>query len=102
MTAVTWGVSFDVGQLAFAVRDHDQSAESRAITEYFSGSANFRALAPLATDADIDTALESSSAKMVIDIPPGFGRDLLRGNRPELGFYLDGAESFNAASTATS
>ncbi len=98
MTAVTWGVSFDVGQLAFAVRDNDQSAESRAITEYFSGSANFRALPPLATDADIDTALESSSAKMVIDIPPGFGRDLLRGNRPELGFYLDGAESFNAAS----
>ena len=98
MTAVTWGVSFDVGQLAFAVRDHDQSAESRAITEYFSGSANFRALPPLATDADIDTALESSSAKMVIDIPPGFGRDLLRGNRPELGFYLDGADSFNAAS----
>ena len=98
MTAVTWGVSFDVGQLAFAVRDHDQSAESRAITEYFSGSANFRALPPLATDADIDTALESSTAKMVIDIPPGFGRDLLRGDRPELGFYLDGAESFNAAS----
>ena len=98
MTAVTWGVSFDVGQLAFAVRDHDQSAESRAIVEYFSGSANFRALPPLATDADIDTALESSSAKMVIDIPPGFGRDLLRGDRPELGFYLDGAESFNAAS----
>ena len=98
MTAVTWGVSFDVGQLAFAVRDHDQSAESRAITEYFSGSANFRALPPLATDADIDTALESSSAKMVIDIPPGFGRDLLRGDRPELSFYLDGAESFNAAS----
>ena len=98
MTAVTWGVSFDVGQLAFAVRDHDQSAESRAIVEYFSGSANFRALPPLATDADIDTALESSTAKMVIDIPPGFGRDLLRGNRPELGFYLDGAESFNAAS----
>ena len=97
MTAVTWGVSFDVGQLAFAVRDHDQSAESRAITEYFSGSANFRALPPLATDADIDTALESSSAKMVIDIPPGFGRDLLRGDRPELGFYLDGAESFNAS-----
>ena len=98
MTAVTWGVSFDVGNLAFAVRDRDQSAESRAIIEYFSGSPHFRELPPLAADADIDTALESSSAKMVIDIPPGFGRDLLRGDRPELGFYLDGAESFNAAS----
>ena len=97
MTAVTWGVSFDVGNLAFAVRDRDQSAESRAITEYFSGSPHFRELSPLAADADIDAALESSSAKMVIDIPPAFGRDLLRGTRPEIGFYLDGAESFNAS-----
>ena len=97
MTAVTWGVSFDVGNLAFAVRDRDQSAESRAITEYFSGSPHFRELSPLAADADIDAALESSAAKMIIDIPPSFGRDLLRGARPEIGFYLDGAESFNAA-----
>ncbi|VEG76413.1 Uncharacterized ABC transporter ATP-binding protein YbhF [Cardiobacterium hominis] len=97
MTAVTWGVSFDVGNLAFAVRDRDQSAESRAITEYFSGSPHFRELPPLAADADIDTALESSAAKMIIDIPPSFGRDLLRGARPEIGFYLDGAESFNAS-----
>ena len=97
MTAVTWGVSFDVGNLAFAVRDRDQSAESRAIVEYFAGSSQFHQLPPLAADADIDAALESSSAKMVIDIPPAFGRDLLRGARPEIGFYLDGAESFNAS-----
>ena len=97
MTAVTWGVSFDVGNLAFAVRDRDQSAESRAIVEYFAGSSQFNQLPPLAADADIDAALESSSAKMVIDIPPAFGRDLLRGARPEIGFYLDGAESFNAS-----
>ena len=97
MTAVTWGVSFDVGNLAFAVRDRDQSAESRAIVEYFAGSSQFHQLPPLTADADIDTALESSSAKMVIDIPPAFGRDLLRGTRPEIGFYLDGAESFNAS-----
>jgi len=98
MTAVTWGVSFDVGNLAFAVRDRDQSAESRAIVEYFAGSSQFHQLPPLAADADIDAALESSAAKMIIDIPPAFGRDLLRGARPEIGFYLDGAESFNAAS----
>ena len=97
MTAVTWGVSFDVGNLAFAVRDRDQSAESRAIVEYFAGSSQFHQLPPLTADADIDAALESSAAKMIIDIPPAFGRDLLRGARPEIGFYLDGAESFNAS-----
>ncbi len=98
MTALTSRVSVYVGNLAFAVRDRDQSAESRAIVEYFAGSSQFHQLPPLTADADIDTALESSSAKMIIDIPPSFGRDLLRGARPEIGFYLDGAESFNAAS----
>ena len=97
MTAVTWGVSFDVGQLAFAVRDRDQSAESRGIVEYFAGSSQFHPLSALAQDADIDAVLESSNAKMVIDIPPSFGRNLLRGERPEIGFYIDGAESFNAS-----
>ena len=97
MTAVTWGVSFDVGSLAFAVRDRDQSVESRSIVEYFAGSSQFHPLPALAQDADIDAVLESSSAKMVIDIPPSFGRNLLRGARPEIGFYIDGAESFNAS-----
>ena len=97
MTAVTWGVSFDVGSLAFAVRDRDQSVESRSIVEYFAGSSQFHPLPALAQDADIDAVLESSSAKMVIDIPPSFGRNLLRGERPEIGFYIDGAESFNAS-----
>lgn len=96
MTAVTWGVSFDVGTLAFAVRDRDHSAQSRALLEYFSGSAYFRELAPLSADADIDRVLESSRAKLVIDIPPDFGRNLLQGTRPEIAFYIDGAESFNA------
>ena len=98
MTAVTWGVSFDVGSLAFAVRDRDQSVESRSIVEYFAGSSQFHPLPALAQDADIDAVLESSNAKMVIDIPPSFGRALLRGERPEIGFYIDGAESFNASS----
>ncbi len=97
MTAVTWGVSFDVGSLAFAVRDRDQSAESRSIVKYFAGSSQFHPLPALAQDADIDAVLESSNAKMIINIPPSFGRDLLRGERPEIGFYLDGAESFNAS-----
>jgi len=50
-----------------------------------------------ATDADIDTALESSSAKMVIDIPPGFGRALERREKPEIGFQSV-IGSFNKAS----
>ncbi|MDO4642638.1 MAG: ribosome-associated ATPase/putative transporter RbbA [Cardiobacteriaceae bacterium] len=97
MTAVTWGVSFDVGRLNFAVLDHDKSPESQSIIEYFSGSAYFAALPEPQNEQEATSILASGVAKLVIDIPPDFGRDLLRGDRPEIGFFIDGTESFNAS-----
>ena len=97
MAAVSWGVSFDVNGLSFAVLDRDQSVESRRLLEQFRGSAYFTERPPLAADTDADYALESTDAKLVIDIPPNFGRDLLRGDPPEIGLFIDGAETFNAS-----
>ncbi|MGF6147066.1 Uncharacterized ABC transporter ATP-binding protein YbhF [Kingella potus] len=96
MAAVSWGVSFDVQNLKFAVYDRDQSAQSRQLAEYFSGSRYFIEQPPIGSEAEIDTALKSSKAVLVIDIPSGFGRDLERGQKPEVGFYIDGAMPFNA------
>ena len=90
MSALSWSISFDVQNLTFAVLDRDQSSESRALTEYFACSRYFVEQPPLDSAADIDRVLKSAQTKLVIDIPPGFGRDLLRGNKPELGFYVDG------------
>jgi ribosome-dependent ATPase len=36
---------------------------------------------------------------VAISIPPGFGRDLLTGRRPEVGFFIDGAMPFRAETT---
>ena len=96
MAAVSWGVSFDVQNLKFSVYDRDQTAQSRQLTEYFSGSRYFIEQPPIQSEAEIDTALQSSKAVLVIDIPSGFGRDLERGQKPEVGFYIDGAMPFNA------
>ena len=96
MSALSWSISFDVQNLTFAVLDRDQSSESRALTEYFAGSRYFVEQPPLNSAADIDRVLKSAQTKLVIDIPPGFGRDLLRGNKPEVGFYVDGSAPFNA------
>ena len=95
MAALSWSISFDVQNLTFAVLDRDQSSESRALTEYFSGSRYFIEQPPLDSDAEIDRVLKSAQTQLVIDIPPGFGRDLLRGSRPEVGFYIDGSAPFN-------
>ena len=96
MSALSWSISFDVQNLTFAVLDRDQSSESRALTEYFAGSRYFVEQPPLDSAADIDRVLKSAQTKLVIDIPSGFGRDLLRGNKPEVGFYVDGSAPFNA------
>ena len=96
MTSVSWGISFDVRNLKFAVYDRDQTAASRELVEYFDGSRYFLQQPPIQSEAEIDTVLKSSGAILVIDIPSGFGRDLARGLKPEVGFYVDGSMPFNA------
>ncbi|MDO5068576.1 MAG: ABC transporter permease [Neisseria zoodegmatis] len=97
MVALSWSVSFDVKDLTFTVLDRDQTTESRRLTEYFSGSRYFQQQPPLSSPSDIDTALQSAQTRLVIEIPEGFGRDMLAGRRPEAAFYVDGAMPFNAS-----
>ena len=82
MASVSWGISFDVRNLKFAVYDRDQTAASRELVEYFDGSRYFLQQPPIQSEAEIDTVLKSSGAILVIDIPSGFGRDLARGLKP--------------------
>lgn len=96
MASVSWGISFDVRNLKFAVYDRDQTAASRELVEYFDGSRYFLQQPPIQSEAEIDTVLKSSGAILVIDIPSGFGHDLARGLKPEVGFYVDGSMPFNA------
>ena len=96
MASVSWGISFDVRNLKFAVYDRDQTAASRELVEYFDGSRYFLQQPPIQSEAEIDTVLKSSGAILVIDIPSGFGRDLARGLKPEVSFYVDGSMPFNA------
>ncbi|EWM51490.1 ABC transporter family protein [Bordetella holmesii 70147] len=91
-----WSVSFDVENVRYAALDRDQSIESRRLLEHFSGSRYFRSQTPLSNDAQITQRLTDASVKLVIDIPPGYGRELLAGNKPRIGFYIDGAQPFTA------
>jgi ribosome-dependent ATPase len=94
-----YGITFDVENLSFAVLDRDQSADSRQLIEAFSGSRYFRQRPPLRDEAEIDRRLRGGDLRLAIDIPPAFGRDLLSGRSPEVGFFLDGATPFRAETT---
>lgn len=96
MLAFGYGISFDVENLAYAALDRDRSAESRAFLQEFGASRYFVERPPIASHAELDRRLSSGELKLAIEVPPGFGRDLLRGARPEVGVWLDGAMPFRA------
>jgi ribosome-dependent ATPase len=94
-----YGITFDVENLSFAVLDRDHSADSRQFVESFAASRYFQQKTPLHSEAEIDRRLRAGDLRLVIDIPPGYGRDLVAGRRPEVAFYLDGATPFRAETT---
>jgi ribosome-dependent ATPase len=94
-----YGISFDVEDLAFAVLDRDQSLESRRYLESFRGSRYFRERRPLRDEDDLEDRLRSGELALALEIPDGFGRELWRGEQPEVGIWLDGAMPFKAETT---
>lgn len=96
MLAFGFGISFDIENLRFAAFDQDHSLESRTLIEQFTSSRYFRELPPINSAAERDERLVSGDAQIVLEIPPGFGRDLLAGHHPQLDVLLDGSSTFRA------
>ncbi|XWY20886.1 ribosome-associated ATPase/putative transporter RbbA [Bisgaard Taxon 45] len=90
----SWGLSFDTNTLKLAVLDQDQSAESRQFIDAFNQSAYFTAIEPLNARSDLTTTLKTGQARLVIEIPHHFGRDLVQQRQPEVAFYIDGSMPF--------
>lgn len=66
------------------------------LLEQFSHSRYFVERAPLTNESEIDRRLQSGELRFAVDIPPGFGRDLLQGRRPQVSFWLEGGNTFPA------
>ncbi|MDX0524796.1 ribosome-associated ATPase/putative transporter RbbA [Sinorhizobium medicae] len=96
MVTFGFGISFDIENLRYAVLDRDQSYESRLFLEQFSQSRYFIEQARLGDEFEIDRRLQSGELRFAVDIPPGFGRDLLQDRQPQVSFWLDGGNTFPA------
>lgn len=96
MAAFGYGVTFDIENVRYAVLDRDQSYESRILLEQFTHSRYFAEQPPLASEFLIDQRLRSGELRFAIDIPPGFGRDLLQGRTPQVSFWLEGGNTYPA------
>jgi ribosome-dependent ATPase len=86
-----YGISLDVEDLTFAVLDRDQTTASRDYTLNLAGSHYFVEQRPISDYADLDRRMRSGELSLALEIPPGFGRDVARGDPVQIGAWIDGA-----------
>ena len=96
MLVFGFGISMDVDNLSFAVLDRDQTPESRAYIQEFTGSRYFTEKRPITDYADLEHRLQDGDIKAAIEIPPGFGRDIKHGRPVWVAAWIDGAMPFRA------
>lgn len=94
-----YAVNTDVHNVATALVDHDQSAESRELVSALTASGYFRIVSTSDRPADLGWALDHGDAVVGLEIPEGYGVDLLRGRSPAVQLLVDGTNS-NTATVA--
>jgi ribosome-dependent ATPase len=96
MIVFGFGITLDVEKLTFAILDKDQTPTSRLYADAFRGSVYFDERTPLHSYEEADRRLRNGELRFVIEVPPGFQRELQRGGQPRVLTYLDGANAFRA------
>jgi ABC-2 type transport system permease protein len=84
-------LSLDVKGLLVAVVDRDRSVWSRQYVDGFVNSEYFRLVARLDTDAEAREWIRAGRARIVLDIPPDFGRRLGANETAVVGVTVDGS-----------
>ena len=97
MLVMGYGITMDVEDLNFAVLDRDQTITSQNYITNLSGSKRYFIEKPPITDYDdMDHRMRSNEIALAIEIPPNFGRDILRGDPVNIGIWIDGAMPLRA------
>lgn len=94
-----YGITMDVDDLTFAVLDQDQSLLSQNYVQNLAGSRYFIQKPDLTSQAQLDARMRSGELALALEIPPGFGRRLSRGEPVEIGAWIDGAMPTRAETT---
>lgn len=91
MLILGFGITQDVNDLSYAILDRDQTTLSQNYALNLSGSRYFREHPPITDYADLDRRMRSGELSLAIEIPPGFARDVQRGNPVQIAAWIDGA-----------
>ncbi|MGB5444335.1 MAG: ribosome-associated ATPase/putative transporter RbbA [Psychromonas sp.] len=100
LIVIAYGVSLDVEDLRYAALDLDQTPESRQYLSNFEGSRYFIEQPALHSKDELERRLKSNDITLAIEIPPGFGMDLKKGENTTVSTWIDGANTTRASTIA--
>lgn len=90
---VTSAATFEVKQADVHVVDTDHTKVSRRISEAFAASHRF-SVTERSTDPDAaDRSLHAGRVDLIVNVPAGFERDLVRGRSPDLQLIVGGEKA---------
>ncbi len=96
MFIMGYGISADVSDLPFAVLDRDDSPASRDYAAGLSASAYFVERPAVRDYDELDRRMRTGELSIVLEFPPGFGRDLASGRATQVGAWIDGSMPMRA------
>jgi ABC-2 type transport system permease protein len=91
-----YAANLDVKHIRTAVRDLDQSVESRDLIGRFGSSKYFDIISFPETPRDVKDLVDQGKVAVSIEIPTDFSRKLKKGNTATVQIILDGTESNTA------
>jgi ABC-2 type transport system permease protein len=93
-----YSVSFDIKNIPVAIRDNSKSYQSRQLIDKFLHSGYFLKAASLTSENQFKDAMDSGRAKVIINIPSDFARNIHMRRRAVIQVILDGSDPTAAAS----
>jgi ABC-2 type transport system permease protein len=95
-----YAVNLDVENSRLAWWDQDRTPASRSLRDAFRGSRHFRLTAEPSSDAEIQRLMDHGDIDLAVVVPPGFGRDLDRGQSAQVQILVEGTNSNTASIVA--
>lgn len=90
-------MNFDVKNVNVAVVDHDHSTYSQQLINKIGASGYFRIVAATASYGEALQYIETEKADVVLEVPPGFERNLVREGVQKVGVSIDAINGTKAA-----
>jgi ABC-2 type transport system permease protein len=94
MMLLLWGfaVNFDLKDISLAVVDYDRTPASREFLASMTAGSYFFIADYYGSMDDLERVLDLRKAQVGVVIPPGFQRDLARGETADIQFLFDGSD----------